>query len=215
MIGITLAGVALVAATAQGHDRIEFVDTLPLADRTALFVATVVALRDEGRAPALRVDPRPLVPSPALVTLHRFDLPSDPAQTQPWRAPFAELAEDDLDARRKALEQLETPAMDGMLYSECPPSPVPPMDDLKGLWSRCPKVGFRVAFLALPRRGGSWTPNHAKVDRAFEGREVYSVRTIVRKYDAGGGMEVSSDHVFERLDGKWVLLGRWLLSIVE
>ncbi len=190
------------------------VDTISLPDRQALFEATVIALRDEERAPVLRVDPRPLAPDPALITLRRLSLPAEGAQ-QAALAPFALFARADGYSRRTVLTRLAIAEMDGLAYTDCPLSSPPPSrsPEPNPGWSLCPDPGFRVAFLALPRRGDSWTPGHDVVD--VGNREVYSVRAIVRQFEVVGGLEYSADFVFERIDGRWVFLNRVMLTIIE
>jgi hypothetical protein len=81
--------------------------------------------------------------------------------------------------------------------------------------SHCPAESLRAVLVALPRQGGAYWPQNFDERPKYDGRDVWSVRVIVKTLSPNGQVERSADYVFERVKDAWVLLERRLVLIVE
>jgi len=191
-------------------------DQRALIRNSELFEATVQTLLAERIAGELRVESRVLHPDPAILSLRRLPVPSDhplAAATRLFMAPD----EPTQAARSSILRTLGVAEVDSLSHPKCPPSMMPTTSGAPYPgWEDCPPdPGFRIAFIALPRPGGSQSPGHPDATPAEELERTWTVRVVERNYHAGGGSEVSIDFVFVQQDGRWRLKYRANLVIIE
>jgi hypothetical protein len=181
----------------------------------ALFESTVARLATDSSI-ELRVDPRPLVPNPALASLS--DAPYPGADQ---RAVAFPLHSDSAIERARAdlLNRIRVMQTDALRDVHCPGASLPKGIDPDYDATRvrtCPARAYRSVAIALPRRGGPWWPLNKDERAAYAGREVYSVRVIVRNMFPIGSVEASWDYVFERVSqDRWSLIKLTPLLIVE
>jgi len=185
-----------------------------LALDRALFAATLEALRREPGGP-LRVDVRPLVPNPELVTMRDFDI--IPERVDPTAATnmFAPADSATLAARRAVMRASGLDATDAIKDAKCPGILVP---DSRVKRAKCPASDkpYQSVLVALPREGGPYWPNNFDDRPDFAGRKVYSIRILHLSINNEGSVELSRDLVFElNADGTWRYVRSRSLLIIE
>jgi hypothetical protein len=191
-----------LGVVAQGEDR--------------LFEATLRELERDTLEGGIRVDPKPLRPDPGLATLRALTMVPDRVSQGSWSSPYAESSPDATRARQAVLSRLGIPETDGLGYADCPGVLVPPTPIMvERKRSHCPAESFRAVLVALPRQGGAYWPQNFDERPKYDGRDVWSVRVIVKTLSPNGQVERSADYVFERVKDAWVLLERRLVLIVE
>lgn len=191
---------------------------LPPALERALFEAAIMGLLAEDRNVPLRVERRPLQRDPRLVTLHvRAPVPGQSGRSLDGQT-FAEVVPHIESARLEVLATLHLEATEGFPVYDCPSAIMPFRTAAEMAEARrgCPPDSFRIAALSLGRPGGAHWPPYQDWRSRYQGREVWSVRVIIREYGPHGlGPESSMDLVFERQVTGWILLERARFLIVE
>lgn len=184
-------------------------------DEEALLVATVYALRNDAGT-EIRVDPRLMLPDPALVTLHDIDL--IPERIQPRTStPFDTTSSIGLSRMRSILDSLNIRQIDVVRYARCPGVLIPSSPEIEEKRrSLCPSDAFISVAIARPRPGGPYWPGNVDRRDVYANRHVYSVRVISRHLSPKGSTESSADYVFERqVSSEWRLVETKRLLLVE
>jgi hypothetical protein len=181
-----------------------------------LFEATLRELQRDTAGGEIRVDPHPLRNSATLVTLHAMSMISERIEPGSWTSPYADISDVQKSERVAALARLGIAALDGLPNAECPGALMPPTPaNEERRRSHCPPLVFRAVMVALPRTGGSYWPRNFDEREKYAGRDVCSVRVIVRLLAPNGHVESSADLIFEATASGWQFLERRALLIIE
>jgi len=173
-------------------------DSARLPADTTLFAAVVHFLEDDPTGAPLRVDPRPLRPDPALVTLHDVTVVPERVDPEVQARPFADVDAAVVARRSELIERLGRLETDALADARCPGVLVPPGPAVAERRRRhCPTEGsYRSAALALPRPGPPYWPGNVDERARYAGVDVVSVRVIIRHLSEAGSSERSMDYVF-------------------
>jgi hypothetical protein len=189
------------------------------APDTSLLAAVLARLVEEGGRVPLRVDPRPLRPDPAIVELAPSLAQIVPEHVTTRADPLAPVEPAHLSSRARLIERLGLRREDAYSYPRCPgilklgpPEIRPDPRPLAG----CPADTFRVAILALPRRGGAYWPGSRIDERAGTPDGVWTVRVIERRLTPFGSSGSASDYVAQRdSHASWRILRRVGLLVTD
>lgn len=193
-----------------------------LAQRDSLlFRAAVASMMDSSEVLGeLRVDPRPLANDPRIVTLHLSGVLTDIATVGtgvPTAAWSDTTTSHDIQRRLEALRTLKVTRTDAIEDAKCPGVLIPPSPAIEERKrATCPSAPYRSVILSTPREGGAYWPNEVDERVKYQGRNVASLRLIVRSLSPHGSVESAWDFVFEwQSDGVPRLLEKRLLLILE
>ena len=184
----------------------------------ALFEKVVARLSTDTQQPELRIDPRPLHNDPRLVSLRGVskvvpDLVPSTTDSTPTTAIDGPVVRH----RRDVLKRLGIPEADALSGLSCPGVTIPPSDSVDRWRAReCPQTSYRVAMIAVARRGGVLWPGTVNELERYGTKVVYSVRVIETILSRQGSIERAMDYVFEDVGSRaWRFLERRELLIIE
>lgn len=166
-----------------------------IADSVTFAIITQTFRLYGDSAPSFRVDPRPLITDPTLVTFFSLGDAAPPGIGD--KAPESPFMSDTslVNARRRTLERLRVSPADALDDLGCTPQ-------RSETWPQAAScagaTGFSTLTVGLPRGGGPFAPGIVDDRKAFEGRDVVSVRVVQRTVTRSGITEFSADYVYER-----------------
>lgn len=155
---------------------------------SSVFAEVVKDLRSQAGATVLQIDPRPLVPDPALV------------------APVYSSADGAILSRRRAvLKDNAVPRALRVELQNCPGGMVARPTSTRG----CPKQPETRAAIGMLRPGGAYFPGgrYDERERGIAAGESV-VRVIVAEYTTGSSMLTAWDYVVASVGSKWQIQRR-------
>ncbi|MEX0891558.1 MAG: hypothetical protein WEB88_05250 [Gemmatimonadota bacterium] len=196
---LLVAGGAGAVVGASGAVRQGQAAAAELPADSTLFAAVAHFLEEDPGGRPLRVDPRPLRPDPALVSVHEGLDAATAGRVVPATAeqPFAEVEPVILEHRLDLLRRLAVDTARLEAHRACPGVLVPPSPEVPERRQRnCPAEPYRLALLALPREGAPYWPGNVDERPSYAGVQVVSVRSIVRSLGPEGASESATDYLF-------------------
>lgn len=185
---------------------------------TTLFGAVLRHIVEGSGGKAVRVDPRPLHPDPAIVELRRSVADAVPGRVTTRDDPLAAATRRAVSRRSREIARLGLRETDVYGYPNCTgvlwSAPVLNRAEPRAR-SDCPAEEFAAVILAIPRSGGAYWPGN--VDQRREAPAgAWTVRVIGRELGPSGASSTADDYVAQRLGaGGWRIIKVVSLLIVE
>jgi hypothetical protein len=131
----------------------------------------------------------------------------------------ATVSESEIAVRRRVLGRLGIETTDDPTRGKCPGAlipPAPPNEPERSKRVLCPNRPQAVAAVALERRGGAYLEVAGIDERAISAEfEAWSTRVLLTRLTPDGASTTVFDFVARRHDGRWTLVKRVPLMVID